>query len=587
MSAAIFSFARWNPRPRDWTDQELAEFYRVQDALTQAGMSVATDRGLTDEGEPWFVFIRPATDEVIAHFARIDGEFVADASALAEPMQGRDLRHVLNQVVANYDVVVPRRRGGTNLFMHPAAMLTAFVATALMELEGPGSREPGAGDDSRAAVRGEGNASRGAGGPTVTPSNAAGRAVSFGEGGIQVDSAVQSGAVLTAVLAAMSLSADPEPESPAQASGTNTVKLVQAGLDDGDAGRVQAALVAGRRGNPARRDGEAAPESHGDAAEAGADGALASSLALAGNDAEAAVHTEGGPSATLSADLPVDARNHLDVALRLDAPVAAAPAQRTEPEVPEPVATTEPSEERAAEEPRGLPEAEVFRLDLISFEDVAVDLDGLRALFPSFSEDDIADLGGDDGRDGDPGSNADEVEAPGEMETPQPDDGAVGDGDSASDVGPGTPADEAPDRQPVADAPNDAPDVPVDDTPPTTADLVFAGSDSQNATLRGVVDFVLSGQSRAPTVQVDAGSHLGEAASRYAAFNEELPDIVIFDSEAVQLDSFAFMPGVIFVHRDLVETGPIFFENDPHEFNLENGGSVLLIGVADVAAEIA
>ena len=45
MSAAILNFIRPKPRPSDWTDQELAEFFRVADALTQAGFSVTTDRG--------------------------------------------------------------------------------------------------------------------------------------------------------------------------------------------------------------------------------------------------------------------------------------------------------------------------------------------------------------------------------------------------------------------------------------------------------------------------------------------------------------------------------------------------------------
>ena len=40
------------------------------------GFSVATEQGVSDEGEPWFVFCRADNEEVIAHFARIDGEYV-------------------------------------------------------------------------------------------------------------------------------------------------------------------------------------------------------------------------------------------------------------------------------------------------------------------------------------------------------------------------------------------------------------------------------------------------------------------------------------------------------------------------------
>ena len=46
----------------------------------QSGLSVTTDRGISDEGDPWFVFCREDNDEVIAHFARIDCEYVVASS---------------------------------------------------------------------------------------------------------------------------------------------------------------------------------------------------------------------------------------------------------------------------------------------------------------------------------------------------------------------------------------------------------------------------------------------------------------------------------------------------------------------------
>lgn len=43
---------------RDWTNQELANLFRVKHLLDAAGVICEIDRGLTDEGEPWFVFCR-------------------------------------------------------------------------------------------------------------------------------------------------------------------------------------------------------------------------------------------------------------------------------------------------------------------------------------------------------------------------------------------------------------------------------------------------------------------------------------------------------------------------------------------------
>lgn len=81
MAAQVLSFFQRSPRlaparPTDWSQQELAEFYRVEGALIRAGISVGTDRGMSDENEPWFCFYRQDDGEVVIHFARIDGEYI-------------------------------------------------------------------------------------------------------------------------------------------------------------------------------------------------------------------------------------------------------------------------------------------------------------------------------------------------------------------------------------------------------------------------------------------------------------------------------------------------------------------------------
>ncbi|MGH1557087.1 hypothetical protein ACRAWD_03340 [Caulobacter segnis] len=51
MAAQVLSFFQRSPRfaptPADWSQQELAEFYRVEAALIRAGIRVGTDRGLS------------------------------------------------------------------------------------------------------------------------------------------------------------------------------------------------------------------------------------------------------------------------------------------------------------------------------------------------------------------------------------------------------------------------------------------------------------------------------------------------------------------------------------------------------------
>ena len=126
--------------PEDWTNQELAELYRVEDALRKAGLNIDTDRGRTDEGEPWFLFCRPDTGDMIVHFAKIDGLFIAASAMSDRVLRGTDFRDLVDQVVATQPLVLPRddnRKNGkpTKLFLHPSVMLTAFVATALLHAE--------------------------------------------------------------------------------------------------------------------------------------------------------------------------------------------------------------------------------------------------------------------------------------------------------------------------------------------------------------------------------------------------------------------------------------------------------------------
>lgn len=120
--------------PSDWSQQELAELYRVEDTLVQAGMSVETERGLTEEGDPWFVFCRQETGEVIIHFARCDGVYIAVGSFFEGVLAGNSFAAIVRQFLENQPLMLSPRRGknDSNLFMHPAAMLMALVTTAFL-----------------------------------------------------------------------------------------------------------------------------------------------------------------------------------------------------------------------------------------------------------------------------------------------------------------------------------------------------------------------------------------------------------------------------------------------------------------------
>jgi hypothetical protein len=141
MSATVLSFFRPAPTTAgDWSQQELAEFYRVEAASLQAGLRLSLDRGVTDEGDPWLVFCRE-DGEVFLHFARIDGSYVIVSDMVGEPLVGPDFRALLAELVTRNPSVLPINRlgpgapgarSGAQILMHPAALLAAIVATTCL-----------------------------------------------------------------------------------------------------------------------------------------------------------------------------------------------------------------------------------------------------------------------------------------------------------------------------------------------------------------------------------------------------------------------------------------------------------------------
>ncbi|MGC5778693.1 hypothetical protein [Methylobacterium sp. NFXW15] len=146
--SAVIPFVRPTSRLADWSQQELAEFYRVEAALIRAGIGIASDHGISDEGEPWFVFCRPDGDAIM-HFARIDGSYLIASDVLDHPVRGVDFRALIDQIARLHPhlLPIPAPVAGTKLVVHPAALLAALVAAAALILSSEdahaGEIEPG------------------------------------------------------------------------------------------------------------------------------------------------------------------------------------------------------------------------------------------------------------------------------------------------------------------------------------------------------------------------------------------------------------------------------------------------------------
>jgi hypothetical protein len=145
VSAAGISVAPFRAAPKgDWGNQELASIHRAVRLLRSAGVTVETDRGVTDDGSPWTVFCTPQGD-VLVHIARIDSEYFLDGVGLNAPLKGKTFDDLVNRFVERVgdrttsekqtnlsnllDLATRRNR---KVFVHPAAQLAALIWTAMI-----------------------------------------------------------------------------------------------------------------------------------------------------------------------------------------------------------------------------------------------------------------------------------------------------------------------------------------------------------------------------------------------------------------------------------------------------------------------
>lgn len=127
MGAQVVSFVRRQSAPVDWTRDEIAELYRIEHALVQSGLTLDVERGVTDEGDPWFVFCR-ADGEVLIHLARYDGFYHLHSPALSSPLIGRSFVELTKEFSSRVPLQITlQRNSGARLFVHPAAMLAVVI----------------------------------------------------------------------------------------------------------------------------------------------------------------------------------------------------------------------------------------------------------------------------------------------------------------------------------------------------------------------------------------------------------------------------------------------------------------------------
>lgn len=120
-----------------WSNQELADLYRAQRILALTGIAINVAHGVTDEGDPWFIFM-DSQHEVIAHFSRFDGLYMVSSLVQEKPIKGSSLQVLVSQFSelakpvtadagAGHNIVSIAGRNSNVILIHPAAALAALV----------------------------------------------------------------------------------------------------------------------------------------------------------------------------------------------------------------------------------------------------------------------------------------------------------------------------------------------------------------------------------------------------------------------------------------------------------------------------
>jgi hypothetical protein len=75
-----------------WTDEEIQEFHRLEILLRRAGVNSDFEHDCADEGDPWCVVCRQESGAILAHFARIEGTYIANWFGLRQVIRTNQLR---------------------------------------------------------------------------------------------------------------------------------------------------------------------------------------------------------------------------------------------------------------------------------------------------------------------------------------------------------------------------------------------------------------------------------------------------------------------------------------------------------------
>ncbi|KQZ60481.1 hypothetical protein ASD54_23100 [Rhizobium sp. Root149] len=137
------------PQIADWSQQEIADFYRAHRLLAENGAAIGIDRGLSDIGEPWLVFFDQSSQDVFLHVARIDDR----CHLICDPLNLRISAANIAALIMEFEAAVRtslsiRSERAKNVVIHPAARIIMSISAIflLFKLENSEAQAKGLAD---------------------------------------------------------------------------------------------------------------------------------------------------------------------------------------------------------------------------------------------------------------------------------------------------------------------------------------------------------------------------------------------------------------------------------------------------------
>ncbi len=121
------------PQIADWSQQEIADFYRAHRLLAENGAAIGIDRGLSDIGEPWLVFFDQTSQDVFLHVARIDDR----CHLICDPLNLRISAANIAALIMEFEAAVRtslsiRSERAKNVVIHPAARIIMSISAIFL-----------------------------------------------------------------------------------------------------------------------------------------------------------------------------------------------------------------------------------------------------------------------------------------------------------------------------------------------------------------------------------------------------------------------------------------------------------------------